>query len=321
MIVLTGGAGFIGSCLLRKLNDENIKDILVVDHLGTSEKWRNLIGKKFTDFIHKDRFLESLDFYAKKYSITSILHLGACTVTTERDADYLIENNLNYSKQLAQFAVDNNVRFIYASSAASYGRGDQGYSDSEFNSLRPLNAYGLSKHLFDLWVNENHYDSVFTGIKFFNVFGPNEYHKGDMASMVYKSFCQILDGGKVRLFRSTHFDYKDGEQKRDFVYVKDVIEILWNIYNEPSISGIYNLGTGQAEIWKNLVTCVFNSMGLPVNIEYIDMPAPLITQYQNFTQAEMTRLSNANIKLKFNTLEESIKDYVQNYLSADWQYF
>ncbi|TAL70838.1 MAG: ADP-glyceromanno-heptose 6-epimerase [Bacteroidetes bacterium] len=315
MIVLTGGAGFIGSCFLEKLNSMNRSDILVVDHLGEGNKWKNLVGKIFLNYIHKTEFRNRLKtgFYGKE--IEAIIHFGACSSTTEKNADYLLDNNFAYSVELAEFAIANEIRFIYASSAATYGSGENGYSDNEFDMLRPLNIYGFSKHLFDLWVINKGYDKIFTGLKFFNVFGPNEYHKGDMASMVYKSFCQVKKKGKVQLFKSNNPDFKDGEQKRDFVYVKDCNEIIWEILNKPDFAGIYNLGTGVARTWNDLANAVFSAMKLKQNIEYIELPESIKNQYQNFTQADMTKLKATGLKAEFRSLEESIKDYIDNHLS------
>jgi len=320
MIILTGGAGFIGSAFLSKLNKEGIKKVLVVDHLGKSQKWKNLVGKDYSAFVNKNTF--SLNLSSGVYSprdIECIIHMGACTVTTENDADYVIDNNLNYSMEVAQFAKLNNVRFIYASSAATYGNGEFGYSDGDFDKLQPLNVYGYSKHQFDKWVLANNLDTSFTGLKFFNVFGPNEYHKGDMASMVYKSYNQIKETGKVRLFKSNHPDYEDGEQMRDFIYVKDVVDAMWKIYSDKNVSGIYNLGTGKARTWNDLVSAVFKALGKNPNIEYIDMPQNLMKQYQNFTQAEMNKLHGV-IDIDFSSLEDTISDYVINYLENEWQY-
>ena len=320
MIVLTGGAGFIGSCVLQKLNENNLSDIIVVDHLGFGLKWKNLVGKKFHSYIHKDKFL--LELKGRRYDdeIDNIIHLGACADTTETNSDYIIENNLNYSKELALYSQRKNIGFLYASSAATYGNGEFGYSDLEFDKLKPLNPYGLSKHLFDLWLMDNGLDKLFTGLKFFNVFGPNEFHKGDMASMIYKSFNQINSSGKVKLFKSNHPDYKDGEQMRDFIYVKDVVEVIWKIFNRTDVHGIYNLGTGHARSWNDLVNAAFSALNKKVNIEYIDMPSSLANQYQNFTQANMSKLNDTNCSISYSSLEESIKDYIQNYLMAVWRY-
>lgn len=314
MIILTGAAGFIGSCFLEKLNEQGIRDVIVVDRLGHGNKWKNLVGKRFHEFIHKEHFRDMLTLNILDYEIEAIVHFGACSATTESDADYLMDNNYTYSVHLAEFARENDIRFIYASSAATYGLGENGYSDNRFNALKPLNMYGLSKHLFDQWVIDNKLDKTFTGLKFFNVFGPNEYHKGDMSSMVYKAFNQIKSTGKVKLFKSNHPDYKDGEQMRDFVYVKDCVEVLWKIFDTPDFSGIYNLGTGLARNWNDLANAVFQAMDKPVNIEYVEMPESLQGQYQNFTQAEMQKLKDKCPDVKFGTLEDSIEDYVKNYL-------
>ncbi len=319
MILITGGAGFIGSCFIKKLNDNGIKEIVIIDKLRFGEKWKNLIGKKFIDLHNKDtlnlaKFLENNKFQA-------IFHFGACTDTTEKNAEYLLENNYKFSIQLAEFALANNIRFIYASSAATYGSGENGYSDIEFDNLKPLNMYGFSKHLFDIWVINNKYDSKFVGLKFFNVFGPNEYHKGEMASMVYKAYKQIKATGTVKLFKSYSAEYPDGEQKRDFIYVKDVSDVIWSIYQNPNISGIYNLGTGEAHSWNELISYVFNALNLEIKIEYIEMPEELIHQYQYFTQAKMDKLKNTGLKLNFRPLEENVNDYVKNYLSQNWKYY
>jgi ADP-L-glycero-D-manno-heptose 6-epimerase len=315
MIVLTGGAGFIGSCLLKKLNDKQFSDILVVDHLGTQNKWKNLVDKRFNNFVHKSTFRHKLATGDYGNSIDAIFHLGACSVTTERDADYIMDNNLSYSIELAEYALKHNIRFIYAGSAASYGDGAFGYSDNEFDNLKPLNAYGLSKHLFDQWVLSKGLEKVFTGLKFFNVFGPNEYHKGDMASMIFKSYKQIKETGQVQLFRSNHPDYTDGGQMRDFIYVKDIVDVMMKMFSEPNFAGIYNLGTGQARSWNDLMKAVFKAMDKEPVIEYKEMPDSLVNQYQNYTQAEMDKLSATSCGIEFSSLEDSVDDYVKSYLS------
>ena len=320
MIVLTGGAGFIGSAFLRKLNAEGINDVLVVDHLGQAEKWKNLVSKSFRTMIDKDAFLYGMEQGSFDEGIDCIIHLGACTNTTERDADYLFENNYHYSVKLAVHCLNHDIRFIYASSAATYGMGECGYSDSVFDPLRPMNMYGFSKHIFDLWVRQNGCEDRFAGLKFFNVFGPNEYHKDSMASMVYKSFQQIQEHGRVKLFRSTVPEYADGEQKRDFIYVKDVIEVLWKLYKEPSVNGIFNLGTGTARSWNDLVAAVFDAMDRERVVDYVDMPASLKDQYQNFTQADMTKLNSTAAAHQCQSLEDSVRDYVREYLLRPWKY-
>ncbi len=319
MIIVTGGAGFIGSCFVKKLNDEGINDIIIVDHLGKSDKWKNLVNKKYFDYIDKSVIIEllkqgSLD----ELQIETIFHFGACSVTTETDADYMIDNNYHYSKTLAIFCAENNIRFIYASSAATYGYGENGYSDNSINNLTPLNVYGYSKQAFDEWAKRNDLFKQIVGLKFFNVFGPNEYHKGNMASMVYKSYNQIKNTGKVKLFKSNSPDFKDGEQMRDFVYVKDVIDIIWELY-QKRICGLYNLGTGKARSWNDLAKAVFTAMELEPKIEYIDMPEELKEQYQNFTEADMKKLKKTKLNIKFNTLEDNVRDYVTNHLQKRWK--
>lgn len=314
MIVVTGGAGFIGSCFIASLNERGIDDILVVDEFERTEKWKNLLGKRFLDVEHKDTFRNKLligDYGAK---IEAIVHLGACSTTTETNADYLLENNYNYSKDLALYSVDRNVRFIYASSAATYGDGSLGYDDYSVSELRPLNMYGYSKLLFDNWVLRNGFDSKFVGVRFFNVFGPNEYHKGDMASMVWRAFRQIRDNGVIRLFQSHRPDFAHGEQKRDFIYVKDCTEVLWRMLNYGEIRGIYNLGTGKARSWNDLAKAVFAALNKEVNIEYIPMPENLRPQYQYHTEAKLDKLSQTRALVDFTSLESAISDYVTNYL-------
>jgi ADP-L-glycero-D-manno-heptose 6-epimerase len=320
MILLTGGAGFIGSCLLKKFNDNGIDDIVIVDHLGKGCKWKNLVGKKYFNFFGKDDFYANLLENGLDDDIDTVIHLGACTDTTETDADYLMDNNLNLSILLSTFALSKEAHFIYASSAATYGAGENGYSDTVFDNLRPLNPYGYSKHQFDLFVKEAEFDKKFVGLKFFNVFGPNEYHKGEMSSMIYKAYNQIKETGKVQLFKSYKEDYKDGEQKRDFIYVKDVVDMIWKFYQDPKSKGIYNIGTGNATTWNELMTAVFKAMNLEPNIEYIDMPQSIRNQYQYFTEADMKRMKRTKYYSKTTPIEEAVADYVQNYLMQDWQH-
>lgn len=319
MIVITGGAGFIGSCLLKYLNERGRDDILIVDNLDTSDKWKNLVGKNFIDYIPKYDFINFINEIEESDLIEAIFHLGACSSTTEEDMDYLYDNNYNFSKDLASFAIENDVKFIYASSAATYGMGENGFDDNEFNDLSPLNGYGFSKYLFDRWLVKMGLDSVFTGFKFFNVFGPNEYHKEGMTSMVYKSYQQIRSSGKVRLFESNDKNIKDGDQKRDFIYVKDICEVMLEAFDKE-IAGIYNLGTGEANSWNKLVKNVFIAMDKDSNIEYIEMPKQLSKQYQNFTQANMSKFRDAGFETTFTSLEDSVKDYVQNYLKKKNKY-
>jgi len=315
MIVVTGGAGFIGSAFVSKLNQENISNIIIIDELGPSDKWKNLAGKIFSDYLHKDIFVALLE-ENKLPKLDAIIHMGANSSTTERNVVHLMENNYRYSRRLAEWSMKNKVRFIYASSAATYGNGELGFSDEDEVSekLHPLNAYGYSKQLFDLWAIQSKAIDKIAGIKFFNVFGPNEYHKGEMKSLVYKAYYQIQQQGIVKLFKSYKPEYKDGEQMRDFVYIKDCIDVLWWLLNSPSVNGIYNLGTGKARSWNDLVKAIFATLNLSPNIEYIEMPESIRTAYQYHTEAVMTKLHNSGCPVTFRTLEDSVKDYVQNYL-------
>ncbi len=319
MIIVTGGAGFIGSALTRRLNEEGYNNIIIVDNLGTSSKWKNLINLKFEDYIHKSEFLDRIN---DMQSIEAIFHLGACSSTTEVDADYLYNNNFDYSRRLAEYALHNDIRYIYASSAATYGAGENGYSDDDdqTETLRPLNQYGFSKLLMDRWVLRNNLQNRICGLKFFNVFGPNEYHKGPMKSMVFKSWDQINDKGGVKLFKSNHPDFADGEQKRDFIYVKDAVDVIYWLSEHKKVNGIFNVGTGIAHTWKELVQAVFAALGRYENIQYIEMPPELRNSYQNYTCARMDKLRNAGYTKDFLPLDESVSDYVLNYLNQEFPY-
>jgi ADP-L-glycero-D-manno-heptose 6-epimerase len=316
MIVVTGGAGFIGSCLVKGLNERGIADILIVDRLGSANKWKNLVGKTFLEIVPKEVFREKLLDGDYRAEIQAIFHLGACSATTETDADYLLHNNFEYSRDLARYAEARNIRFIYASSAATYGGGEQGYNDGQFEPLVPLNMYGYSKHLFDLWVLKSGLSNKFVGLKFFNVFGPNEYHKGEMASVVFKAYQQVNSTGTIKLFKSYHPDYADGEQQRDFIYVKDVVEVMLDTLKYGEVRGIYNLGTGIARSWNDLAKAVFAAMNVPVQIEYMDMPEHLRKQYQYFTQADMAKMQQTRLYKSYTMLEDAVKDYVQTHLMA-----
>ncbi|MFA5287055.1 MAG: ADP-glyceromanno-heptose 6-epimerase [Candidatus Omnitrophota bacterium] len=310
MIILTGGAGFIGSCFLWKLNQQGINDIIVVDDLDSSAKWKNLIGKKFLDYIPKDDFLNILE--SGKFSgIKKIVHLGACSSTILNDSAYYLKNNYEYSKRLALWAFDHKAKFIYASSAATYGDGAVGYDDADevMRSLRPLNIYGYSKQLFDLWLLQNGLIKKAAGLKFFNVFGPNEYHKEKMMSVICKRFNEVKEGKPMRLFKSYRNDYKDGEQKRDFIYVKDAVEVIYYFYKNSEKRGIYNLGTGHARSWNDLAKAMFAALGTKPLIEYIEMPEEIRGQYQYYTQAKIDKLRACGCKHEFMPLEDSIKDY------------
>lgn len=316
MIVLTGGAGFIGSVTLAHLNALGHDNVLVADHLGeNSEKWKNLQGKRFFDYIHKDKLIPNL-ISGTLGKVTHVIHLGACSSTTETNADYLYQNNTAFSKTLAEYSITKGVRFIYASSAATYGGGENGYDDTtDIAPLRPLNMYGFSKHIFDDWLVRSGRISKAVGLKFFNVYGPNEYHKGRMASVVMHSFKQIQTEGKVKLFKSYRPDYQDGEQKRDFVYVKDCAKVIGELL-ENQTCGLFNLGSGKARSWNDLAKAVFAALGKAPAIEYIDMPEDLRGQYQYFTEAKMAKLpSKVAVAAERCSLEDGVRDYVQNYLN------
>lgn len=316
-ILLTGGAGFIGSSILRTLNDMGVKDIVVSDNIAASEKWRNLANKQFSEYIHKDLLLERL---AGLPDFTHVIHMGACSDTTEKNFDYLYANNVEYTKLLWNYCAERQISFIYASSAATYGSGEQGFSDEDsIGGLVPLNAYGYSKNLFDVWAaGQDKTPKQHVGFKFFNVYGPNEYHKGAMASVVYHGFKQIKESGKIRLFKSHHPDYQDGGQLRDFVYVKDVCSVIKFFLENPAISGLYNLGTGRAESFATLGESIFKALDMPVDIVYFDMPEHLRDKYQYFTEAKMNKLRAAGYKGAFHALESGVADYVQNFLDKDF---
>ena len=318
MIVVTGGAGFIGSAFIAKLNAEGIDGIIVVDDLAASEKWKNLVKRRYIDYLHKSVFLDMVDSGRVHFPVEAIVHMGACSSTTERDCNYLMENNFHYTSLLAQWALEKGARFIYASSAATYGDGAQGFSDADETTLGllPINMYGYSKQLFDLRVLREEMADKVAGVKFFNVFGPNEYHKGDMTSMIFKAFNQIRETGRVRLFKSYKPEYPDGGQMRDFVYVKDCVEVLWWLLNHREVNGIFNLGTGKARTWNDLIRAVFAAMNLPPAIDYIDMPEAIRGQYQYFTEAKMENLRAAGCPAAFRPLEEAVADYVKAHLLA-----
>ncbi|RMD81463.1 MAG: ADP-glyceromanno-heptose 6-epimerase, partial [Lentisphaerae bacterium] len=286
-IIVTGGAGFIGSNIVQALNQRSQHEIIIVDSLGTDEKWKNLHGLEVEDILQPQTFIDLVQ-QRRIPSPAAVIHMGACSSTTEKDADYLLENNYRFTRILCEWALEQNVRFITASSAATYGDGSKGYSDSDeiTPTLRPLNMYGMSKHLFDLWALRHHYYRHIVGLKFFNVYGPNEEHKGDMRSVVSKAFQQIRAEGKLKLFRSYHPDYADGEQKRDFIYVKDAVDVVLYFLDHPDRNGLVNCGTGKARTWLDLGRAVFAALNLEPNIEFIPMPDELQGKYQYFTQAD-----------------------------------
>ena len=316
MVVVTGGAGFIGSVTVWQLNQLGEDNIIVVDELRSGEKWKNLNGLKYADVFHKSDFFDMVLDNEVPFKIDSIIHLGACSATTEKDADYLLHNNYKFTLELAHYALERDIRFIYASSAATYGDGLNGYNDNEdeLNTLRPLNMYGYSKHMFDLWAKKNKVLDRIVGLKYFNVYGPNEYHKGDMRSVVHKAFEQVKETGKVKLFKSYNAGYKDGEQKRDFIYVKDAVDMTLYFLENRDKNGLYNIGTGNAQTWNDLVTALFKAMDKPVNIEYIDMPDHLKGKYQYFTEGNLDKLRDTGYNKEIFSLEKGVEDYVKNYL-------
>jgi ADP-L-glycero-D-manno-heptose 6-epimerase len=319
-ILITGGAGFIGSALAWELNRRGCENILISDCMGTDEKWRNLVPLKFTDYIDAADLLKQVQGHPEalgKFDV--ILHLGACSATTEKDSDYLMRNNFDYTKTLAHWAVSKGSRFVYASSAATYGDGAHGMDDrmTDLIRLRPLNMYGYSKHLFDLYAARTGLDRRIVGMKYFNVFGPNEDHKADMRSVVHKSYAQILQAGRVSLFKSHRPDYKDGEQMRDFLYVKDAVKMTLHLAQAPLASGLYNLGSGEAHTWVELTQAIFAALGKAPLIDFIDMPAHLQPKYQYYTCADISKLRASGYKETLTPLAECVRDYVQGYLIGD----
>lgn len=318
LIIVTGGAGFIGSNIIRYLNDQMITNIVVVDELGTDSKWQNLVGKKFVDILDKSILFDWLK--GRESEIESIIHMGACSDTTETDASYLLENNYRYSVKLAEYALNNQIRFIYASSAATYGNGELGFSDNHdlLQELRPLNMYGYSKHLFDLWLLNRGVLNNVVGLKYFNVFGPNECHKGRMASVVKKFLPLAKNEGVIHLFKSSEPQkFKDGGQKRDFIYVKDVARITVQFLKNEA-SGVYNIGRGIPTEWNELAEAIFNSLNKEVKIQYIEMPQDLLGKYQNYTCANISKLKKVlGEYTNCQPLQESVSDYVINHLISE----
>ena len=319
--VITGGMGFIGSAVIWEMNNSGIDNLIIVDSPSTNNSWKNLVNLKFADIIDKNTFIKKIEENKINYLIEGIIHMGACADTTENRVDYLLENNFQYTKKLATWAINNNCRFLYASSAATYGNGPDFADDEEkIYSLKPLNIYGYSKHLFDIWAYRNNLLKQIAGIKFFNVFGPNEYHKGEMRSVIHKKFYEIMETGKANLFKSYKPQYKNGEQKRDFIYIKDAVKIIMFIYNNKSINGIFNAGTGIARSFNDIAKIIFSILGKKENIQYIDMPENIRNFYQYFTRADMRKIRSAGYKETFLSLEESIQDYIKNYLLKEDPY-
>ena len=317
-VLVTGGAGFIGSALVWALNRRGCDDIVVCDRFGADEKWRNLAPLRFAEFVEADVLLARLQG-GKLGKLNLVLHMGACSSTTERDAGFLFRNNFEFTRDLADWSLAKNVRFVYASSAATYGDGSAGMEDDDtkLDALRPLNMYGYSKHLFDLHAKRAGFLGDIVGLKYFNVFGPNEDHKGDMRSLVHKSFSQVKNEGVIRLFKSDRKDFRDGEQKRDFLYVTDAVAMTLHLAATKKAGGLFNIGSGAARTWIDLANSVFAAMDKKPKIEFIEMPEAIRDKYQYFTQADISRLRAAGYKAPVMSLEEAVKDYVRNYLAPD----
>ena len=316
-ILVTGGAGFIGSALIWALNQRGQENILVTDVLHTDEKWKNLVALKYADYMDAGDLLARVtDKPDSLGKFDVIYHLGANSATTERDAGHLMKNNFEYTKTLAHWAIATAARFVYASSAATYGDGEQGMDDKaeDISKLRPLNMYGYSKHLFDLYAQRASIARRIVGLKYFNVYGPNENHKGDMRSVVNKAFDQIRTTGKAQIFKSHRPDYKDGEQERDFLYVKDAVNMTIFLATQPLAGGLYNLGSGEARTWLQLVKAIFNALGLPPQIDFIDMPEQLREKYQYHTCADISKMRSLGYKDTITPLDDAVADYVKNHL-------
>jgi ADP-L-glycero-D-manno-heptose 6-epimerase len=317
-ILVTGAAGMLGSALVWSLNRQGCSNLILTDRLGSDQRWRNLVPLRYANYLDADQLWEQLDTPALA-AVRWVFHLGACSSTTEQNASYLMENNFHYTRRLAEWALAGQRRFVYASSAATYGNGDAGMEDDlhQLESLRPLNMYGDSKHLFDLHARQRGWFDRIIGLKYFNIFGPNEDHKEEMRSVVYKASGQIRETGSVSLFRSHHPDFRDGEQRRDFLYVKDAVAMTLHLAKSQSASGIYNIGSGQAATWIELVTPIFTALNLPVNIQFVDMPSVLRDKYQYHTCANIKRLKDTGWTGPCHSLTAAIHDYVTHYLVPD----
>jgi ADP-L-glycero-D-manno-heptose 6-epimerase len=316
-VLVTGAAGLIGSAVVWGLNQRGHERIIAVDRLDRSEKWRNLVPLRFDDYLDADALGGKIELGLLN-DVRAVIHLGACSSTTETDGRYLIENNFNYTKMLAEWTLQRGIRFVYASSAATYGAIEGRVSDGlDITTLRPLNMYGYSKQLFDQHAATHGYFDRIVGLKYFNVFGPNEDHKADMRSVVNKAFRQILETGRVRLFKSYRPEFADGEQRRDFLYVKDAVEMTLHLVEETGAHGLYNIGSGESHTWRELVSAVFGALGRPVDIEFVDMPAELRAKYQYSTEAAIDRLTASGYRRQITPLADAVRDYVTRYLLPD----
>ncbi len=332
MIIVTGGAGFIGSNLVAALEEKGLNNIVVCDWLGDSDKWRNIAKRELRDVVKPEHLFDYIDRHAG--SIEAVFHMGAVSSTTEYDADLIVESNFTLSRLLWKWCAEHDVRLIYASSAATYGDGAQGFKDDEepekLSTLRPLNPYGWSKHLFDRRTSRIVHDNEaagreklppqWAGLKFFNVYGPNEYHKGEQTSVACKLYPQVAAGAAARLFQSGHPDYGDGGQIRDFVYVDDCVAVMVWLYDNPKINGLFNIGTGKGRSFKDLAEAVFSAAGKEPKINYVEMPEILQSKYQYYTQADMTKLRESGYTQPFLELEEGVRRYVQDFMMQDDSY-
>lgn len=314
-IIITGAAGFIGRNTVAELNRRGCTNLLLVDHLGNDEKWANLLGLRFEDIISPAKFIERVK-NDTAWKATACIHLGACSATTEKDADFLLENNYRYTRTLCEWSLRYGVRFVYASSAATYGDGGLGYSDEDSATfeLKPLNMYGYSKHLFDLWALQAGVMNRIVGLKYFNVYGPYEDHKAGMRSLVQKAHYQIVERGYLELFKSHRPDYHDGEQKRDFIYVRDAVDVTLHFALDSQVCGLVNCGTGVARTWLDLASALFSAMNSKPDIRFIEMPEILRGKYQYFTQADVAKLRKTGYTRTFLSLEDGVSNYVRTHL-------
>jgi ADP-L-glycero-D-manno-heptose 6-epimerase len=310
-----------------RLNQAGIDDILIVDRMGTGPKWKNLVKRRFAPILHKDDLLRWLEGEGARHDIRGVFHMGASSSTTEMDVDYLVRNNINYSIALLKYCTEYQIPFIYASSAATYGDGERGFKDDDalVDELKPLNPYGFSKQKFDTWVRmQDTHPPFWAGLKFFNVYGPQEYHKGGQTSVIYQFLPQVKANGTIKLFKSYRNDYAHGEQRRDFVYVKDCVDVIWHLYESRlrAESGIYNVGSGQARTFVDVARSVFRAMGVaPERLDFVEMPDALRNQYQYFTEADLGNLrSHAGYTAKTTSIEAGVEDYVRNYLMTEDPY-